>query len=512
MTTTRSAQPFILLLFVSTLGGCAPSTSSADHDAHEERILRVENGLLTTTVLAGEGGGGLTITERMRFYNVPGVSVAVVDGGEIAWARGYGELEAGSGQPVDTATLFQAASISKPVAAMAALGMVEEGLFSLDDDVNSRLTSWQLPDNHLTVQEKVTPRRLLSHSAGTTVHGFPGYASGAAVPTVVQVLEGAGPSNTAPVRVDVLPGSLWRYSGGGTSIMQLLLSDVSGQPFHQLMAERVLRPAQMVHSTYEQPLPEAFAPRAARAHSADGSAVKGGWHTYPEQAAAGLWTTPSDLARLFLEVQQSLHGASNRILSQEMTREMLTTQAGEYGLGFALTEDNGHRFFQHGGANRGFRALAMAFLGDGSPQEGAGRGVFIMTNGDDGGSLAMEIVRAVAREYGWMAFHPEERVAVAIDRDALEELIGRYDFDRAGETHTITISLDGGVLHVALPLYGGTRPVHAAAPDRFFFLELGAELEFERDGEGSPPLRVRVSGIGPPIVAERAVDESAPPI
>jgi CubicO group peptidase (beta-lactamase class C family) len=510
MTTTRSAALLTLLLFVSTLGGCAPSTSAADSDAHEERISRVENGLLTTTVIAGEGDGGLAITERMRFYNVPGVSIAVVDGGEIAWARGYGELEAGSGQPVDTATLFQAASISKPVAAIAALGMVEEGLFSLDDDVNSRLTSWQLPDSDLTAEEKVTPRRLLSHSAGTTVHGFPGYASGTAVPTVVQVLDGAGPSNTAPVRVDVLPGSLWRYSGGGTSIMQLLLSDVTGRPFHEVMAERVLRPAQMVHSTYEQPLPEAFAPRAARAHGADGSAVEGGWHTYPEQAAAGLWTTPSDLARLFLEVHHALHGASNRILSQETTREMLTTQAGDYGLGFALTEENGHRFFQHGGANRGFRALAMAFLDDGSPDQDAGRGVFIMTNGDNGGSLAW---RSSAPSRASRDGTPSTRTSARRWRSTGTRWRSwsAGTTSRGGETHPVTVSLDGGTLHIALPLYEGTRPVYAASPERFFFLEVGAELEFEREGEGSRPSRVRVSGIGQPIVAERAVDGSATP-
>lgn len=502
----------LLLLLLTRLGGCTPSTSAADSAADEERIRRVENGLLTTHVIAGKEGAGLSITERMQLYNVPGVSIAVVDGGKVAWARGYGELEAGGGQPVDTASLFQAASISKPVAAMAALRMVEEGLFSLDDDVNGHLNSWQLPGNDFMVEEKVTPRLLLSHNAGTTVHGFPGYASGRPVPTIAQVLDGADPANTAPVRVDTFPGSLWRYSGGGTSIMQLLMSDVSGRPFHEMMAERVLRPAGMVHSTYEQPLPRSLASRAARAHDADGTTVEGGWHTYPEQAAAGLWTTPSDLARLFLEVRRSLHGESNRILTQEMTREMLTTQAGEYGLGFALPEENGHRFFQHGGSNRGFRAFATAFRDDESPDEREGRGVFIMTNGDGGAALGTEILRAVAREYGWDAFQPEERVAVAVDPEVLEGLVGRYAFDLAGQMHDLTVALDDGTLHVAFPLYEGARPVYAASPERFFFLEVGAELEFERNEDaGGRAARVRVTGLGQPIVAQRREEGGAMP-
>ncbi len=242
----------------------------------------------------------------------------------------YGVTSRG-GAPVTDATLFQAGSISKPVAAMGALRLVEQGTLSLDEDVNTKLKSWKVPENEFTATEKVTLRRLVSHTAGLTVHGFPGYDIEVPMPTTVQVLDGAG--NTAPVRVNVVPGSIWRYSGGGYTVMQLLVSDVTGKPFAQYMSEAVLGPVGMSHSTYEQPLPPARAAQTASGYYADRSAVSGKWHVYPEMAAAGLWTTPTDLARFAMEVQQSLAGKSNKVISQAMTRQQLTAQMNDFGLG-----------------------------------------------------------------------------------------------------------------------------------------------------------------------------------
>ena len=163
----------------------------------------------------------------------------------IVWAKAYGVRQAGQPDVVTLDTLFQAGSISKPVTAMAALRHVEAGRWSLDDPINDRLVSWKLPANDLQKDQRVTLRRLLSHNAGTTVHGFPGYAVGAPVPTVVQVLDGEPPANTAPVRVDIVPGSKVRYSGGGTTIVQLMMTDQLKKPFPEIMAEAVLRPLGM---------------------------------------------------------------------------------------------------------------------------------------------------------------------------------------------------------------------------------------------------------------------------
>ena len=398
--------------------GCAanPGPGSAPPEI-EARIRRVESGLLTYHVVPGEPA--FTIQERLRYHRVPGVSVAVINNGRIEWARGWGETEAGSGVPVDTATLFQAASISKPVAAVAALRLVQDGVLRLDEDVNARLRSWRVPDTDFTQVERVTLRRLLSHSAGTTVHGFPGYAAGDTVPTVVQVLDGEPPANTRPVRVDTVPGSLWRYSGGGYTIAQLLMEDVTGRPFAELMREQVLEPAGMRHSTYAQPLPAERAGQAATAHDREGQPVAGRYHTYPEQAAAGLWTTPSDLARLAIEVQRAYKGEEGRILTPETARLMLTRSAGQYGLGFGVLAEGDSLRFQHGGSNRGFRAFFMATAG-------TGQGVVVMTNGDGGADVAMEILRSIAREYGLPGYEAREREAVRVDAAALAAYAGSY--------------------------------------------------------------------------------------
>jgi CubicO group peptidase (beta-lactamase class C family) len=410
----RFSRSRLLHVWLAALaaGALTDSPAAAQVD-HAERIARVEAGLLTRQGV--RGASGYSMEERLRFHRVPGVSVAVFEGGRVAWARGWGEAEAGSGTPVDTATLFQAASISKPVAAVGALRMVEAGQLGLDEDVNRRLRSWRIPESRLTATEKVTLRRLLSHSAGTTVHGFPGYVSTARVPTLVQLLNGRAPANTAPVRVDLLPGTRMRYSGGGTSVVQLLMTDVARKPFPDLMAELVLGPTGMRHSTYAQPLPADRRPRAATAHDRAGAPLAGRFHTYPEQAAAGLWTTPSDLARFAIAVHKAYAGDEDGILSPVTAREMLSRQAADSGLGFFVLGSGNQLRFEHTGSNAGYRAhLVFA--------AGSGTGAVVMTNGDGGGDLAGEILRAIAREYGLPGFAVAGRDTVALPAARLAEL------------------------------------------------------------------------------------------
>jgi len=359
------------------LGALAAQTPSA----LEQRIERIQQ----TTKLA----------DRMAALHVPGVSIAVIHDGKIEWARGFGVTRIG-GPPVTPDTLFQAASISKPVAAMAVLHLVQSGKLSLDADVNQYLKTWKLPANSFTGQTKVTIRELLTHTAGLTVHGFAGYASGAPLPTLVQVLNGEQPANSAPIRVDTQPGTIWRYSGGGYVIAQQLVQDVTGQPFPKLMHDTVLGPIGMTKSTYEQPLPNNRLAEIAIPYQANGQPVPGGPHIYPEMAPAGLWTTPSDLARYAMEVQKSLAGKSNRVLSAAMTSQMLTAGLNHQGLGPGLGGSEKYPYFTHGGSNEGYKCNLMAYNN--------GDGVVIMTNGDNGGQLASEIQRSVAREYGWPDF------------------------------------------------------------------------------------------------------------
>ncbi|HUK89666.1 MAG TPA: serine hydrolase domain-containing protein, partial [Blastocatellia bacterium] len=270
----------------------------------EAKIREVTQNLLPAVQLKGRSNA-MNLVDRMRYYRIPGVSVAVINNGRIEWARGFGVRDAGSGEPVTAETLFQAGSISKPVAAAGVLHLVEEGRLSLDDNVNDKLKSWRLPENEFTEKRKVTLREILSHTGGLTVHGFPGYATDAPLPTLTQVLDGTKPANTAPIRVDVEPGTIYRYSGGGYTVMQQLLIDVMGKPFPEILDQTVIERAGMMHSTYQQPLPNNLQGKTATAHI-HGEPIKGRWHVYPEMAAAGLWTTPSDLALFAMEIQRAL--------------------------------------------------------------------------------------------------------------------------------------------------------------------------------------------------------------
>jgi CubicO group peptidase (beta-lactamase class C family) len=475
--------------------GGASLPAQALSSATLDRMHRVESGLLPAVVIAGDSNPGMSLAGRMRHYHVPGVSIAVIDGGAIAWAHGYGVIEAGKPAPVDTGTLFQAASISKPVAAMATLRLVQDGVLALDENVNRYLVSWKVPENAYTAQRPVTLRGILSHSAGLTVHGFAGYAANEAVPTLVQVLDGASPANSAPIRVDTIPGSLWRYSGGGFEVMQQMLQDVTGQPFPKMMHDSVLAPVGMMQSTYEQPLPSSLASRGAVAHRADGKPIPGRWHTYPEMAAAGLWTTPSDLARFAIEIQRALHGASRHVLDQSMVRQMLTRQKDSWGLGIGLDGEGAAARFSHGGANEGYRAMLIAF-------DSGGRGAVVMTNSDAGGPLTAEIIRGIARVYGWPAMQPSTRAVAAVDPATYRVLAGRYRLVAGRDTLVLAIAARGTQLVAQFPPWVAARVLHPTSDTTYFCVEDGVELAFERDRSGHPAAVVIKTG-GPLLRAAR---------
>jgi CubicO group peptidase (beta-lactamase class C family) len=452
------------------------SSSAQAHDpALAARISRIENGLLPAVIIKGQSPQPMTISDRMAHYKVPGVSVAFFDHGQIVWTRAYGFADVATKKSVTPDTLFQAASISKPVAALAALRLVQDGKLSLDEDVNVKLRTWKVPDNAFTVKEKVTVRRILSHSAGLTVHGFAGYASDEPVPTIVQILNGEKPANSDPIRVDTFPSTLWRYSGGGFVILQALMSDVTGKPFPQILSELVLRPAGMTHSTYEQPLPQNRAPEAATPYRSNGDPVKGGWHTYPEMAPAGLWTTPSDLARMAIEVQNEYAGKSSKILSQDMARQMLTKQFGTWGLGFGLDSPGSKPSFGHTGGNEGYRCDVEAFTD-------SGQGLAVMTNSDSGGELYEEVFRAVAKEYGWPNHQPVEHTLIKINPATFAAYTGTYEIAGIGK---IQVTLKSSSLYVQTdPL--GPDPIELLpeSPTNFFILAGDITFTFHKDPAG----------------------------
>lgn len=379
----------IALAAVVALSACGRGTRAPDQPTYSAEVeARV-------SAVTGD------LASRMNRDGVPGVSIAVVHRGAIDWARGFGVREAQGRDPVDVNTLFQAASLSRGVTAAGALVMAQAGQLALDRNVNEQLVSWKLPENGFTANAKVVPLQLLSHTGGVTVSGFAGYRPDAAVPTLTQVLDGQPPANSEAVRVFRTPGTRFDYSGGGYTILQLMMEERAGVPFAELMESRVLRPLGMLQSTFAQPLPQARQAFAASGHRSGPRTLDGSsrprWHVYPEKAAAGLWTTPSDLAAFVIEVAQAYAGTSNGVLTPASARAMLTPVAENYGLGLGVfTRGDGRTLlFSHDGLNAGFRAFLFGLTG-------VEQGVVVMTNSDDSETtLARDLVDSVARVYGW---------------------------------------------------------------------------------------------------------------
>ncbi len=410
---------FALALLAFLLSHCAPppvsptKTPTQVRTGLNPRIERVENGLIALSesgqVLSDKQ---MTLAERMEHYNVPGVSIAVINEFQIEWAKGYGVLEAGGDAPVTPESLFNAGSILKPAVAAAALALVEDGLLDLDQDVNDRLVSWQVPENQYTIEEKVTLRRLLSHTAGLT-DGFTDRSADDPVPdyvapageaptvTIQQMLDAEpGVDVDGPTYVTMVPGTRWDYANADYAIVGLLMADVTQKPVHQLVWERVLSPLGMASSTLEQPLPQELRVRATTEHYANGQPFEGKRHHYP---IGGLWTTPSDLARFAIEIMLAYRGQSEEVISKEMAQEMLSPQIDTpdqplqeaEGLGFHLAgEEQSLRIF-HTGGTWGSTCVLWAY-----PE--TGQGAVVMTNSaSNQGVIRFEILYSIAAEYGW---------------------------------------------------------------------------------------------------------------
>ena len=458
-----------------------PPSATAQVRSAADYIAAVESAQAT----AGPNDlGRLTIAELMARFNVPGLSIAVIRDQQIHWAKGYGTADVVTGAPVDTGTVFQAASMSKPVAAMGVLRAVQDGLFSLDDDINRILTSWKLDGGEFTSRRPVTPRMLTSHTSGLgDGFGFPGYDPTDTVPTVVQILQGHRHSNVGVLFMERPPMSLMEYSGGGVTLMQQALSDARKRPFAEIMRDGVLRPIGMTRSTFEQPLPASFDRNAARAHSRDGKSMGAKWHVYPEQAAAGLWTTPADLARLLIEVQRSAEGKSDRVLSRATVQEMLTpVGVGDYAVGFSIGKIGQGWYFSHGGSNWGFRGTMIA-------HKVKGYGLVIMTNADQGGAVASELSRRIQVAYEWDSFAqpaprgyrpPVERVEITLPEDVLRGYVGEYQLS---PELSITITLENGRLQ-AEPTGQPKATLFAEARDAFFLRVVNAQIRFTRAASG----------------------------
>lgn len=411
------------LLFVLLIIFSCSSKSEKEKEPLTERIFRIEHGLKPNLQIQGDSIPNYTIEERMRELGIPGLSIAVINNGEIEWAKGYGFADSSENRPVTTETMFLAGSISKPVAAIRAHQLAEEGIINLDSNVNKYLTSWKVPDNDFTKKEKVTTKRILNHTAGLTVWGFPGYDKGDTIPSVANVLDGKG--NTDSVRVYKEPGESWMYSGGGYTIMQLMITDLEKKPFPEIMQANVLDPLGMSASTFENPLPQKYHAMAATGFRANGAEVEGKWPIYPEMAAAGLWTTPSQLLLWAKEIQQIQRTQKDGLLKVSTVNAMLTPGMNNHGLGPGVSEHT----FGHGGADKGFRANLVAW-------KEFPVAVVIMVNSDNG-SIIQELMLSIAKEYDLPGIEPMRRVIKEQSAERLQRFTGKYNLPEIGDLQIV---------------------------------------------------------------------------
>jgi CubicO group peptidase (beta-lactamase class C family) len=454
---------FVLIFLAFSCKTEKPGNALADMHA-------IENGLLPAVHVKGDSVTAFNLQERMAHYSVPGLSLALVENGQLKWAKGYGIANSENGSEVGTTTLFQAASISKPLAALAILKLVENGILDLDEDVNTYLKDWKIPENNFTKEQKVTLRGLLTHTAGITVHGFPGYRQSDRFPTITEVLNGDG--NTAKIHVDIIPGSIWRYSGGGYTIMEKIIEDQSGLSLDEYMSRYIFPEIGMENSTFQQPLGQEFHSHASAAYDTDGKIIEGYWHNYPEKAAAGLWTTPTDLAKYCIEIHRVLSGKAKGVLSRETIEMMLTKHQNDWGLGPSLSGEDDSLIFMHGGKNAGFTNNLVSFAH-------RGNALIIMTNADNGRPLISEIERAVSCHYRWGIRNQRIVETIQLPTEAIHKFAGSYKM--ADPMIALDFTAEGGKL-IATGEIGRFQFI-PMSDVKFIDLESGYEIDFQLDGD-----------------------------
>ena len=450
---------------------CLTAVTAQQHysKAVNEQIARVETTLSGGMVIDGKL---YTLAERMKHYNVAGLTVAVIDNYQIVWAKGYGYADKKENRKVTTNTMFEPGSISKSLNAVGILQLAQQGKLDLYQDINQYLVNWKFPYDTVSHGKKITTAQLLSHTAGLSVHGFPGYQRDSAIAGVTDILDGRAPSNTEAVRSFTESGKEARYSGGGILITQQMLTDLTKQRYEQYIYEHVLRPLGMTNSSYNQPPAEGQRKNLATGYKSNGNEVPGKYFVYPEKAAAGLWTTPTDICKYVIEMQQAYQGKSSKVINQEMVKLHTTPVKNDIAMGTFIQNRNGEKYFDHTASNEGFSGLFIGGLTN-------GKGAAIFVNSDDA-TVAFELVNSIALVYNWAGFKkPEQITTVPVNDTITPKYIGEYITD--GFFSEIKKEKDG--------LYFWTDGINSkmyfTSSTDFRNLELGGTKTFTFDNAGT---------------------------
>jgi len=467
----RSFVAFILfafILFFQLKANAQPAPAALESAGQK----MVERSILPN--IRTESDTPMTIAQRMAFYKVKGMSVAVIKNYKVIWAKGYGMADDSLKLPVSAHTLFQAGSISKSLNSVGILKLVQEKKIDLYTDINTYLSTWKFPYDSLSGGKKITMANLLSHTAGLTIHGFGGYAVGKPFPTLSQVLNGQAPANSGPVRSKYVPGIKYEYSGGGITISQLIVMDVSHQPYAQYMFANVLKPLGMTESTYEQPPVNVKPQLLAVAYNGD-KVIPGKHHVYPEQAAAGLWTNPTDLSKYIIETQKAYAGKSAKVLDQQTTQLMLKPYIDKTAaLGCFIFDFDSTKYFSHEGEDAGFSAIYYGSF------EG-GNGVVVMVNSYNN-VLMKEVVNALARVYGFKGLDQSKlKKEITLPDSVLQSYTGKYQIAPGA---FLTVTREGNRLY-GLIAGQERQELFPEAQNKFFLKDVDAETAFIKDDKGA---------------------------
>lgn len=452
------------ILFPAGCGRMKPATA--------KRIKSVEKGLMRSVYLKGLPSEKLTLAERMAFYRVPGVSLAVIDKKAVEWAKAYGEKDNQTHQPLTAETLFQGGAFSQMIAGAVVSALAERGVVSLDEDAAAGLKSWNFPPEFDRRNHALDVRTLLAHGAGLSDQVLLGYGVDEPRPDLAQLLAGAKPAANGPLWV--LPArsglSRTRYAEAGYVVLEAFLADRTGRPFADLARELVLSPAGMNGSTFETPLSDEPRARAATGHLRDARPVAGLWKNYPAGAAKGLWTTPSEFAGFLLDLLRSADGGEGRILSTSAARSMLSPFMENRGPGFIVDGLGDDIQFKLRGKTEGFAGLMVLY-----PVRG--QGAVIMTNSDNGFTLIEEILGALAAVYQWPHYRPEEKQVLRLDPDAFQSFAGRYE---VGPDYFLDVAWEDYYLVIQPTGQAATR-FYAEGQTLFYSTDPYIRIQFLRD-------------------------------
>jgi len=462
-----------LLFFTSCNGQNNPAATYSRET--EDQIKQVENNLAGRVKIEGESWN---ILDRLAYYKFNGVSIAVIQNYKVAWAKGYGWADVNEKKPVTENTLFQAASVSKSINSMGVLKLAQDKKLDLNADINQYLSSWKFPYDSVSNGKKITTLNLLTHTAGIS-SSAPEYVSKETIPSLIQTLKGdASPSRfvystVAPARSVSEPGSHYEYSNSGIGITQLMVTDITKMPYEQYISETVFKPLGMEHSCYSGDSIKSQKQELATGYL-QGVEVPGKHVVIPVVAAGGLWTTPADLGKFIVELQLSLLGKSNKVLSREMAERMVTPYLDSIAPGVFLKEAGSEKYFEHSGSLPGFNCDYYGSL------EG-GNGVVVMVNSGSSGLFIQEIINSVATVYHWKDFyHPVYKKAVTVPDSILQKYSGVYT---AGDDRfTIILKKEDGY---SLFADGTYDKMYFKSDADFFNVQFPTEKHFIKDASGN---------------------------